>query len=229
MCRRFIPIDCDEVARIAAEIERDLAAHADELASLDPIEAYEDFLFFPESAQPDRACAALAVRRRIGRAGRSPRNRRDRPREPPRGASLVGRAAHRGRGRRMRPRGSPYGLGIRGSLEERTRVQHAHRDGSAQRGQHVGRVLRASSLPGACSGLLRIACDRDGAERAHRAPREAPVRLSLVTTEPNAAVAPVHNRMPLALEPGEAALWLRGVYEPLLDRGAVRLTARPER
>ncbi|MFR7737883.1 MAG: SOS response-associated peptidase family protein, partial [Eggerthella lenta] len=50
-----------------------------------------------------------------------------------------------------------------------------------------------------------------------------------VTTEPNAAVAPVHNRMPLALEPGEAALWLRGVYEPLLDRGAVRLTARPER
>ena len=50
MCRRFIPIDCDEVARIAAEIERDLAAHADELASLDPIEAYEDFLFFPESA-----------------------------------------------------------------------------------------------------------------------------------------------------------------------------------
>ena len=55
MCRRFIPIDCDEVARIAAEIERDLAAHADELASLDPIEAYEDFLFFPESAQPDRA------------------------------------------------------------------------------------------------------------------------------------------------------------------------------
>ena len=45
MCRRFIPIDCDEVARIAAEIERDLAAHADELASLDPIEAYEDFLF----------------------------------------------------------------------------------------------------------------------------------------------------------------------------------------
>ena len=54
-------------------------------------------------------------------------------------------------------------------------------------------------------------------------------RFSLVTTEPNAAVAPVHNRMPLALEPGEAALWLRGVYEPLLDRGAVRLTARPER
>ena len=53
MCRRFIPIDRD--VRIAAEIERDLAAHADELASLDPIEAYEDFLFFPESAQPDRA------------------------------------------------------------------------------------------------------------------------------------------------------------------------------
>ena len=54
-------------------------------------------------------------------------------------------------------------------------------------------------------------------------------RFSLVTTEPNAAVSPVHNRMPLAMGPGEAALWLRGVYEPLLDRSAVRLTARPER
>ena len=61
MCRRFIPIDCDEVARIAAEIERDLAAHADELASLDPIEAYEDFLFFPESAQPDSMDTASAA------------------------------------------------------------------------------------------------------------------------------------------------------------------------
>ncbi|MFQ9179877.1 MAG: hypothetical protein ACLR3C_08140 [Eggerthella lenta] len=60
MCRRFIPIDCDEVARIAAEIERDLAAHADELASLDPIEAYEDFLFFPN---PRSRCAEQRAKR----------------------------------------------------------------------------------------------------------------------------------------------------------------------
>ncbi|MFR4805001.1 MAG: SOS response-associated peptidase family protein [Eggerthellaceae bacterium] len=82
---------------------------------------------------------------------------------------------------------------------------------------------------------------------AHRAPREAPVRLrsarrraalaggrhdrgrfSLVTTEPNAAVAPVHNRMPLLLEPGETAItrWrLRAAARPR----AVRLTAHPER
>ena len=138
--------------------------------------------------------------------------------------------------------------GIRGSLEERTRVQHAHRDGSAQRGQHVGRVLRASSLLVPARGFYEshatetVPSERTGRpvkrQYAFAAPDGAPLllagvhdrgRFSLVTTEPNAAVAPVHNRMPLALEPGEAALWLRGVYEPLLDRGAVRLTARPER
>ena len=114
MCRRFIPIDCDEVARIAAEIERDLAAHADELASLDPIEAYEDFLFFPESAQPDRAEqrakreeAPVQLSLFDGESDEPAEARGTGAIEPPRGASLVGRAAHRGRGRRMRPRGSP--------------------------------------------------------------------------------------------------------------------------
>ena len=83
MCRRFIPIDCDEVARIAAEIERDLAAHADELASLDPIEAYEDFLFFPESAQPDRA------EQRAKREEAPVRTSRQKPAEPARSAART--------------------------------------------------------------------------------------------------------------------------------------------
>ena len=48
MCRRFIPVDRDEVARIAAEIERDLADHADELESLDPLESFEAYLSAPE-------------------------------------------------------------------------------------------------------------------------------------------------------------------------------------
>lgn len=54
-------------------------------------------------------------------------------------------------------------------------------------------------------------------------------RFSIVTTVPNAGVAPVHNRMPLALAPGESRLWLAGdlgdpaVLGRLADRGAVSL------
>lgn len=54
-------------------------------------------------------------------------------------------------------------------------------------------------------------------------------RLSIVTTEPNATVAPVHNRMPLVLGPGESARWLSGDFAALADRGRIRLTAMPER
>ena len=54
-------------------------------------------------------------------------------------------------------------------------------------------------------------------------------RLSIVTTEPNATVAPVHNRMPLVLGPGESARWLSGDFAALADRGRIRLTATPER
>ena len=46
--RRSRPHRCGDRARPGR-------ARGTRLASLDPIEAYEDFLFFPESAQPDRA------------------------------------------------------------------------------------------------------------------------------------------------------------------------------
>lgn len=48
-------------------------------------------------------------------------------------------------------------------------------------------------------------------------------RFSIVTTAPNAQVAPVHNRMPLVLARGESAAWLAGDFARLADRGAVRL------
>ncbi len=54
-------------------------------------------------------------------------------------------------------------------------------------------------------------------------------RLSIVTTEPNATVAPVHNRMPLVLGPGESARWLSGDFAALADRGRIALSAEPER
>ena len=54
-------------------------------------------------------------------------------------------------------------------------------------------------------------------------------RLSIVTTEPNAAVAPVHNRMPLVLGPGESDVWLFGDFASLADRRGVALSSEPER
>lgn len=53
--------------------------------------------------------------------------------------------------------------------------------------------------------------------------------LSIVTTEPNAAVAPVHDRMPLVLGPGESDVWLFGDFASLADRGRVALSSEPER
>ncbi len=49
----------------------------------------------------------------------------------------------------------------------------------------------------------------------------------MVTTDPNAAVAPVHDRMPLVLRPHEVSLWLSGGYQALADRSALALDVRP--
>lgn len=62
-----------------------------------------------------------------------------------------------------------------------------------------GRGKRASArfiAPGSNSHLLLLA----GVYEDNR--------FSIVTTEPNSAVARVHNRMPLVLTPGEARTWL---------------------
>lgn len=84
--------------------------------------------------------------------------------------------------------------------------------------ERTGRPVRRQyrfRLPGA-SAFLLAGVAADG-------------RFSVVTTEPNAAVAPVHDRMPLVLGPGESDLWLSGDYQALADRGHVALAAEPER
>lgn len=53
-------------------------------------------------------------------------------------------------------------------------------------------------------------------------------RLSIVTTEPNASVAPVHSRMPLVLGPGESSIWLGPHFARLADRSTLSLAATPE-
>ncbi|MBM6688086.1 SOS response-associated peptidase family protein [Collinsella tanakaei] len=84
--------------------------------------------------------------------------------------------------------------------------------------ERTGRPVRRQYrflMPGAKAFLLAGVC-QDG-------------KLSIVTCEPNSAVAPVHNRMPLVLGPGESAVWLGPGFEVLADRSRVRLVSEPER
>ena len=53
-------------------------------------------------------------------------------------------------------------------------------------------------------------------------------RVSIVTTEPNVSVAPVHPRMPLVLSFDEVPAWLHGDWDGLADRSAVALACEPE-
>ena len=55
--------------------------------------------------------------------------------------------------------------------------------------------------------------------------------FTVVTTEPNAYVSPVHNRMPLVLSPAEARQWLWGPADALgefAERENIDLEVRPE-
>ncbi|MDY3949374.1 MAG: SOS response-associated peptidase family protein [Eggerthella lenta] len=265
MCRRFIPIDRDEVAHIAAEIERDLAAHADELASLDPLKAYEAYLFAPdagpEAAQPDRAARRAereeapvqlslfddgsdGSREAAEARGTGAPARASRPEALPSSVVPLIVASGDGCGLAVAHMAWGYEVPWKNGPVFNTRIETALRGEGSMWAESFAR--RRCLVP--ARGFFEshanetVPSERTGRpvkrQYAFAAPDGAPLllagvhdrgRFSLVTTEPNSVVAPVHNRMPLALGPSEAALWLRGVYEPLLDRGAVRLTARPER
>lgn len=84
--------------------------------------------------------------------------------------------------------------------------------GQPQDGQHAPQVR--FGLAG--HGIFLMACIRNED------------RFSVVTTRPNAEVAPVHNRMPLVLGPGESYVWLGPEYASLQDRSAIRLTSEVE-
>ena len=52
--------------------------------------------------------------------------------------------------------------------------------------------------------------------------------FSIVTTAPNASVAPVHDRMPLVLGPGESSVWMNLSYPNLVDRNGIVLVRETE-
>lgn len=53
-------------------------------------------------------------------------------------------------------------------------------------------------------------------------------RFSIITTEPNRSVAPVHNRMSLVLGPGESSTWLGPDFATLADRSHITLNTEAE-
>lgn len=85
---------------------------------------------------------------------------------------------------------------------------------SEKTGRPVRRQYRFR-MPGARAFLL-AAVQQDG-------------RFSIVTTEPNASVAPIHDRMPLVLGPGESSTWLGERFSALSDRSNVMLDFEAER
>lgn len=83
--------------------------------------------------------------------------------------------------------------------------------------ERTGRPVRRQymfRLPGARAFLLAAVRGGD--------------RFSIVTTKPNASVAPVHDRMPLVLGPGESGVWLGPDFAQLTDRRCVSLISCPE-
>ena len=85
---------------------------------------------------------------------------------------------------------------------------------SEKAGRPVRRQYRFR-LPGAGAFLL-AGVQHDG-------------QLSVVTTSPNADVAPVHDRMPLVLGPGESSVRLGPEFARLADRSGIQLATEPER
>ena len=83
--------------------------------------------------------------------------------------------------------------------------------------ERTGRPVRRQylfRLPGARAFLLAAVREGD--------------RFSIVTTKPNASMAPVHNRMPLVLQPGESSVWLGLDFSSLTNREALALVSEAE-
>ena len=80
---------------------------------------------------------------------------------------------------------------------------------SEKTGRPVRRQYRFR-MPGARAFLL-AAVQQDG-------------RFSIVTTEPNKSVAPIHDRMPLVLGLGESGVWLGNDFASLADRSRIQLS-----
>ena len=247
MCRRFIVVDRDEVARIAAEIEFDLADHANELASLDPLATYEASLPAPVPTSAAMETTSHDAATQLSLFSDEP--------AATAAASLRAEAFPLSTVPLIVAAGGGSGLAVvymnwgyevpwkRGPVFN-TRIETALREAD---GMWSSSFARRRCLVPAWGFYESHASETVPSKRTGRPVKRQYIfgsrkgtplllagihesgKFSLVTTEPNATVASVHNRMPLVLSPGEAALWLRGVYAPLLDRSTIELSVTPER
>lgn len=83
--------------------------------------------------------------------------------------------------------------------------------------EKTGRPIRRQyrfRMPGARAFLL-AAVQQDG-------------RFSIVTTEPNESVAPIHDRMSLVLGLGESGVWLGPEFATLSNRSGINLAVEPD-
>ena len=86
-------------------------------------------------------------------------------------------------------------------------------------GRQPYRIERADREPFAFAGLWEPAADGES---------EGGATFTIVTTEPNSVVEPIHRRMPAMLTPGEESRWLRdGGRDPLDPYPADELRAYP--
>lgn len=218
MCGRFIMVDHSVLANIAAEIAQDLAAHEGELASLDPLESYRHFLAEPRASEHANAFPSSVV-------------------------ALIAPTAH---GTQVAIANMTWGFEVtwKAGLVFNTRLETALEKPNGMWGASLARrrcIVCAEGFYEA-HGTETVPSKKTGRpikrpylfEQTNGAPlRMAAIhdkgRFSLVTTEPNATVAPVHNRMPLTLTQQETILWLTGNFEKLRELSPVELTSRPER
>ena len=241
MCRRVVTVDRAEVMRIAEEIVADLAGHEYELGALDPIESWRPYLSRPAGTEGAAGVAEAKASGGASVAGASPAHAAEAfP------SSVAAVIAPTGRGAQLAVADMVWGFDApwKAGPVFNARIETALGDPDGMWGdalRHRRCVVPAQAF------FESHAAETVPSERTGRPVKRqyafsgadgAPLlmaglhergRFSLVTTKPNGAVDPVHDRMPLVLSPAEAALWLAGRFEGLADRSAVLLQAAPER
>lgn len=223
MCRRFVMVDRDEVARIAAEVARGLEARKDAVVRLGALDALDDFR---------ESLSAPAPRELAAHRDAFP-------------SSVVALIAPTGLGTQLAVADMVWGYEVpwkKGPVFN-TRIETALGASSSMWRASLKRrrclvpawgffeshATETVPSPRTGSPMRRpyAFARTDGAPLLLAGIHEAG-RFSLMTTRPSAVVAPVHDRMPLTLDADGAALWLTGDFAALLSRAAPALRAAPE-
>ena len=96
----------------------------------------------------------------------------------------------------------------------------------------TGRAIKrqyAFASPDGTPLLLAGIYDRPLVDDGAGPEQAEPPRFSIVTTAPTDGISPIHDRMPLVLDPAESRAWLEGAPAPLFaDRSGTVLDIAPE-